>query len=209
MKYKLIKAEDLPSPPNTLVKSDRGKSMSVFPNEYVVLDIETTGLNPKFNEIIELSALKVVSGKIESQFTSLVKPKGSISPFITGLTGINHSMVAGAPDIKEAIKEFSDFCEGNVILGHNINFDIRFINEKLRKYHNRSFDNYCIDTLRIARILLPQLKNRKLGTIAEHFGLNTDGMHRGLKDCTVTNLCFQRLKELAIIKYGSLDKFPA
>lgn len=208
MQYRLIKVnekENESTHDSSKSSKSRGKSLVVFPENYVVLDIETTGLSPQVNEIIELSALKIENGSITQEFNSLVKPATKISPFISNLTGITDSLVANAPHIKDAIKDFNDFCDGQIILGHNVTFDINFITTKLHKYHQVEFSNDYIDTLRIARLLLPQLPNKKLGTIARHFQFNTDGMHRGLKDCKVTNLCFCKFKEIALEKYGSLD----
>lgn len=178
----------------------KGKSLKIFPDNYVVLDIETTGLNPKENEIIELSALKVENNEIIAEFSTLVKPSGIISSYITNLTGISQSMTKSAPDIKEAIKLFADFCSNNVIVGHNVKFDIGFINNNLLEFYNQPFVNDYVDTLRLARIYLPSLPNKKLGTIAAYFNFDTTGMHRGLKDCVVTNLCFQKMKEIAKVK---------
>ena len=208
MKYTLRPLFDTEQfPTQTEPKLKNGKNLLSFPDNYVVLDIETTGLNPKFNEIIELSALKVENGHIVEEFNQLVKPKGAISPFITNLTGINKEMLAEAPNIKEAIIKFNDFCSDSVVLGHNISFDLKFINTTLLKYHNITFDNDYIDSLRIARILLPSLSNKKLGTIAGYFNFDTNGMHRGLKDCKVTYMCFCKFKEMVIEKYGSVDNF--
>lgn len=176
--------------------SRKDVSLKIYPKDYVVLDIETTGLSPVQNEIIELSALKVVNGKIKEEYTQLVKPSGWVSSFITNLTGITREMLSDAPHISEALVEFTDFCSDSIIMGHNVTFDINFIDAKLNQFHNKSFNNDYIDTLKIARRMLPQLKSRKLGLIAEHFGFNTDGMHRGLKDCVVTNLCYQKFVEL-------------
>lgn len=180
--------------------SKKGKSLKAFPDSYVVLDIETTGLNPKENEIIELSAIKVENDIVVEEFSTLVKPTCTISPYITNLTGINQSMTENAPDIKTAIKRFADFCSGSIIMGHNVKFDIGFISTNLHRYHNLPFSNDYVDTLRLARIYLPSLSNKKLGTIASYFNFDTRGMHRGLKDCVVTNLCFQKMKEIAKAK---------
>lgn len=178
----------------------RGKSLKVFPDSYVVMDIETTGLNPKENEIIELSVLRVENDRIVEEFSTLVKPSGTISPYITRLTGISQSMTENAPDIKTAIKRFADFCSDSIIMGHNVKFDIGFISTNLHRHHNLPFANDYVDTLRLARIYLPSLPNKKLGTIASFFKFDTSGMHRGLKDCVVTNLCFQKMKEMAKVK---------
>lgn len=208
MEYRLLKLIDDETIGNVSVPQKRtGKNLVDFPKEYVVLDIETTGLSPHRDEIIELSALLVKNDEIVEEFNRLVKPQGQISPFISNLTGITASMVSDAPDISSAILEFNDFCSGKVILGHNVTFDIGFIDYNLQKHHKMAFSNDYIDSLRLARILLPQLQNKKLGTLANFFGFNTDGMHRGLKDCKVTHLCYCKFKELAEKKYGSVDKF--
>ncbi|MBS4760034.1 MAG: 3'-5' exonuclease [Clostridium sp.] len=175
---------------------NRDKSLKIFPLDYIVLDIETTGLSPAENEIIELSALKVKNGNIVEQFSKLVKPKGYLNSFITDLTGINKEMLEQAPSIDKAIWEFNQFCTNSIIIGHNVTFDISFINRKLLECHNIPFNNEYVDTLTIARKFLPDLKSKKLGNIAQHFKFNTDGMHRGLKDCIVTNLCYQKFLQM-------------
>lgn len=190
----------------TPLRKERGKSIIAFPDDYVVLDIETTGLNPKIHEIIELSALRVKGGVVCERYNTLISPEGDISSYISNLTGITQSMTAGAPAISDVIKDFDEFCENSIIVGHNIRFDIGFINHNLLKYCDIPFSNDYIDTLRLSRILLPELVNKKLSTIAKHFGFDTIGMHRGLKDCEITNFCFTKFKEIAIEKFGSYEK---
>lgn len=174
----------------------RDKSLKLYPNSYVVLDIETTGFNPSENEIIELSAIKVLNGDIVEEFSKLVKPMGYVNDYIVNLTGITREILENAFNLKEVIKEFNDFCAGSIVIGHNINFDLSFINNALIRYYDIPFNNDYIDTLAVARELLPNLPNKKLGTIAAHFGFNTDGMHRGLKDCIVTNLCYRQFMDM-------------
>ena len=176
--------------------SHKDISLKFYPEEYVVLDIETTGLSPVYNEIIELSAIKISFGKVKEEFSCLVKPAGFVSSFITDLTGITPQMLENAAKIEDALVEFKDFCSDYILMGHNITFDLSFINEKLQKYHGVKLENDYIDTLKLARKFLPQLKSKKLGIIAQHFNLDTEGMHRGLKDCTVTNLCYKKFIEL-------------
>lgn len=173
------------------------KSLLIYPDNYVVLDIETTGLSPFQNEIIELSALRIVDGKIQDECSMLVKPLGTLNYFITNLTGITQQMLSNAPGIKEALEEFTEFVSNSIIIGHNINFDIKFIDTKRQESHNLPFDNDFIDTLTLARKHLPQLKSKKLEFIAKHFNLETKGMHRGLKDCKVTNHCYREFAAMA------------
>lgn len=175
----------------------RDQSLKIFPENYVVLDIETTGLSAIKNEIIELSALRVENGRTKEEFTTLVKPTGYLSPYITNLTGITKEMLSEAPFIDDALLHFMEFISNSIVIGHNINFDINFIAQKLKECHNVQFENDYIDTLKLARRFLPQLPSKKLGLIAQHFNFNTDGMHRGLKDCVVTNMCYQKFVKIA------------
>ena len=182
----------------------RNQSLKIFPENYVVLDIETTGLSPVQNEIIELSALRVENNSVKEKFTTLVKPYGYLSAYISNLTGITKEMLVDAPNIAEALSEFTGFVSDSIVMGHNIGFDISFIDRKLQDWHKTSFTNDYIDTLVLAKKFLPQLKSRKLGLIAQHFKFDTQGMHRGLKDCVVTNLCYQRFFEMQFVKQKSL-----
>ncbi len=174
----------------------RDKSLIKYPESYVVLDIETTGFSPETDEIIELSAIRIVDNRIEAQFSQLVDPQRYVSSYISGLTGISQQMLIGAPKIPDALTRFVEFVGDSMIMGHNVTFDIGFINSKLQKHFNTSLNNDYVDTLTIARKFLPQLKSKKLGNIAKHFKFNTDGMHRGLKDCIVTNLCYQKFLQM-------------
>ena len=174
----------------------RDKSLIEYPESYVVLDIETTGFSADLDEIIELSAIKVQENKIIKEFSQLINPQRQVSSYITNLTGISEQMLTKAPIITDVLLDFKNFISDNIIMGHNVTFDIGFINNKLQKHFNSSIDNDYIDTLTIARKFLPNLKSKKLGQIASYFNLNTDGMHRGLKDCVVTNMCYQKFLQM-------------
>ena len=105
----------------------KGKSLIEFPNKYIAFDIETTGLDPMYDEIIEIGAIKIENGKEIETFSTLIKPEYEINDFITELTGITNEMVQNAPKINEVLTRFMDFIKDSIILGHNINFDINFI----------------------------------------------------------------------------------
>ena len=168
-------------------------SLEAYPSNYVVVDIETTGLSPANSEIIEISAIKVRDGKNIAEFSKLIKPKGYVSSFITSLTGITREMLVDACDLGETLAEFDAFCGNDVILGHNVKFDIRFLDANMRRLFDKPFENDYIDTLRIARKSLPELKSHKLGVLAEYYGCKTKGMHRALKDCQVTDICYKNM----------------
>ena len=106
-----------------------GKLLSAYPDDYTVLDIETTGLSPQNDYITEISAIKYRNNRRVDEFSSLVKPELSIPYYITRLTGINDAMVADAPAIDEVILSFMDFLADDIIAGYNIGFDLSFIAE--------------------------------------------------------------------------------
>ena len=172
------------------------KSLKVYPESYVVLDIETTGFSADRDEIIELSALRIVNNKVTEEFSELINPCCYVSSYISNLTGITQQMLYDAPLAPEVLGRFVEFVSDSMIMGHNVTFDIGFINRNMQKYFNSGFNNDYIDTLKLARKFLPQLKSHKLGLIAQHFNFNTDGMHRGLKDCIVTNMCYQKFLQM-------------
>lgn len=166
--------------------------MGVMPNDYTVLDIETTGLSPVKDSIIELSALKVRNNNVVDEFSSLVKSNISVSPFITNLTGITNNMLETAPAINSVLPEFIEFISDDIILGHNVSFDLSFIRAKLKQYCQIELKNKSIDTRYIARNTL-NLANYKLTTIAMYYGIDTQNNHRGLKDCYITYEVYNNL----------------
>jgi len=189
------------------IREHKGKSIIDFPSNYVVVDIETTGLDTLYDAIIELSAIQVIDNIQVDCFSSLVKPMGLIDDFITNLTGITNDMVSKAPNIKDILPQFHEFIGDSVVVGQNVNFDINFIYDNLINCSDKVFDNNFIDLLRISRKALPDLENHKLGTVANYFNIDTVGSHRGMKDCTITKECFLDCKDKAIKKFGSIEDF--
>lgn len=159
---------------------------------FVVFDLETTGLDCKTCEIIEIGAVKIENGKIVSTFSTFVKPSSVIPQEITDLTHITNKMVENAPSINYVIPDFYKFCYGSAIVAHNINFDYGFINQIAKKM-NYNFNNQQYDTLAIARNKLLGLRNFKLETIAERLGVSLVGAHRAVNDAMATAKCFLQL----------------
>ena len=180
-------------------KTERQKGNSLLGNydEYVIIDIETTGLDPQKDKIIELAGLKIKDNKIIEEYSSLINPEIEISDFITELTGIDNCMVNKAPTIKNELKKFIDFVGNNLIIGHNVNFDINFIYDNNLKCYNNLFENNYLDTLRMSRKIL-SLENHKLKTLAETFNIDYKNAHRALRDCYITFDIYNKLKELNI-----------
>lgn len=149
-------------------------------NIFVAIDVETTGLSPFANELIEVSAIKYEGSKKIDTYSTLIKPKAPIPYYITKITGITNDMVKNAPQIEEAMPQLVDFVGNSAIVAHNANFDYKFI----QNYSDNSFSkNKVIDTVPIGRKLYPELPNHKLGTIAKHIGITEDGFHRAEFDC--------------------------
>lgn len=176
---------------------EKGNSLLGNYNEYVIIDIETTGLDPQKDKIIELAGIKIKDNKIIEEYSSLINPEIEISDFITKLTGITNDMVEQAPIIENELKHFLDFIGNNLVIGHNVNFDINFIYDNNFKYYHSIFDNNYLDTLRMSKKLI-HLENHKLKTLANAFNIDYKDAHRALRDCDITFDVYNALKELNI-----------
>lgn len=168
--------------------------MTNWHENYTVVDIETTGLSPKKDDIIELSALKVRDNKVVEEFSTLLKSSKGVNNFISGLTGITNSMLNNAPIIEDVLPEFLAFIGNDIILGHNVNFDMRFIKAKTQLVLNKMVENSIMDTMIFAKKNL-ELPNFKLTTIAQYYDIDTKNNHRGLKDCYITFEVYNKLRE--------------
>ena len=173
-------------------------------DSYVVIDIETTGLSPKWAEIAEIGAIKVVSGKIVSKMQSLIKIKKRVPPEITKLTGITDKMLAmdGKP-LNDVMVEFLAFIGDLPLVAHNSRFDLSFINAALGQMQQPKLSNRIIDTLALSKRLLKSLESYKLGELSSYFGHkplsfdeNDNSQHRSLGDCYLTYLLYQKLLNL-------------
>lgn len=149
-------------------------------NIFVAIDVETTGLSPIKNELIEVSAIRYNGNEKIDTFSTLIKPKERIPYYITNITGITNEMVENSPKVSEVMEKLVEFIGNSPIVAHNANFDYSFI----QNYSENSFsNNKLIDTVQIGRALYPELPNHKLGTIAHHIGIKEDGFHRAEFDC--------------------------
>ncbi len=154
---------------------------------YTALDLETTGLNPKYDKIIEVGAVKVRNGEIVARFQQLIRPGIALPEKITGLTGITQEELLEAKDSEEVIPRILDFLEDDVILGHSVMFDYSFlkkaaVNQNLWKPEQ---SHLGLDTLRLSRIYLPELPSRRLTDLCLHYGIEHHA-HRALKDAEST-----------------------
>ena len=173
----------------------RGVSLVALPLDYTVVDLETTGLNPECDEIIELAALKVRNGKVAGTFQQLVRPEFGIVDFIEELTGISNEMVAEAPIIADVLPSFLDFVGNDIVLGHNVAFDINFIYDYSSRVLGRRFGNDFVNTIRIAKKVVPGLDCYRLAPLCDFFGIEAEGFHRALADCAATNCLYMEMRK--------------
>ena len=164
------------------------KSMDLD-GDFVVFDIETTGLKARFHELIEVAGVKVSGGKIVERFSEFVKPKTPISPHITELTRITNEMVSGADNAENVLKRFVEFAKGCVLVAHNANFDVGFLKRYAEKF-GIEFDFCYVDTLGLSRKLVTNIKRHRLDRVAKALGIPFEGHHRAINDAEVTAKIF-------------------
>ncbi|MCH5274672.1 MAG: topoisomerase DNA-binding C4 zinc finger domain-containing protein [Lachnospiraceae bacterium] len=180
----------------------KGKRLTLYEKDYVVFDLETTGLSPAEDEIIEISGIKVRGHQIVEEFSTLVNPGMPIPYAATMVNGITDSMVSNAPGIKEALQNFFEFIDKDLLVGHNIHtFDTNFIYDSAMRHLGRGMQNDYIDTLYMARSCLPELGHHTLIDVAAHFEIETEGAHRALNDCRMNQLCYEKLGEIWMQKH--------
>ncbi len=164
--------------------------------DYVVLDLETTGLSKTRHRITEIAAVKVNKGKVVEEFQTLVNPKVSIPGFITRLTGITNDMVKDAPLIKEALPGFLSFVEDLPIIAHNATFDHGFIVQNAKKHLKKKFSNEKLCTKKLANRLLPELRSKRLSALCEHFKIKNKQAHRAMSDVKATHILFSNFLKM-------------
>ncbi|MDQ4002391.1 MAG: DEDD exonuclease domain-containing protein [Actinomycetota bacterium] len=168
-------------------------SLALNDAPYVVFDVETTGSSAKEGAITEIGALKVARGRVVDEFATLVNPGRRIEPFVVRLTGITDRMVADARSMVEVLPLFEEFVEGSVLVGHNVRFDCAFVAAARRGV---PLPNPVLDTLKLARILVPGLRRYRLASLVSHFGVRAAPNHRALADAAATTEVFQKLVRL-------------
>lgn len=158
-------------------------------DDFVVFDIETTGLNPQQDRITEIGAVKIRNGQIVDRFSAFVNPGVSIPSFIVKLTGITDDMVKDAPPIEQVLNEFMEFIQGSVLVAHNANFDVGFIKQNAKVMGEKVKNSY-IDTLELCRKMFPELGRYKLNIVAKHLKIELENHHRAVHDSMATAKIF-------------------
>ncbi|WP_342561473.1 PolC-type DNA polymerase III [Paenibacillus sp. FSL R7-0345] len=161
---------------------ENAQPMDLKTATYVVFDIETTGLSITRNNITELAAIKMCEGKEIGRYTTFVNPHEKIPYHIQQLTNITDEMVKDAPDLEPVLKEFVEFIGDAVLVAHNARFDMGFIQASLRKLGQPELPNPSLDTLELARLLYPSMKNHRLNTLADKYKVLLESHHRAVDD---------------------------
>ncbi|MCI7795013.1 MAG: PHP domain-containing protein, partial [Lachnospiraceae bacterium] len=180
-----------------VVDNSRNQSLD---GTYVVFDIETTGFSPQKNRIIEIGAVKVVNGEITDRFNEFVNPDVPIPFEIEHLTGINDAMVMDAPKIDGILPKFLQFAKDAVLVAHNASFDVSFISHNAKEL-GIPFDPTVLDTVTLARILLPNLNRYKLDTVAKALNISLENHHRAVDDAEATAGIFLKFAEMLKKQY--------
>lgn len=216
----------------------KGKSIIEFPNTYVCIDVETTGLDYDSDEIIEVGAALVENGEIINTFSSFVKPKRShvlltgtvldqmglksfadltdelcdqffsmhlIPDYITDLTGITNDLLLSAPNAEDILPKLKDFIGDNILIGHNIGFDVNFLYDSFQEL-GINLTNDHVNTMRISKKLFPELEHHRLRDIVDHLKIQTDNFHRAESDALTTIKCFESMKSI-ILQTQSFNEF--
>lgn len=175
-----------------IVTGEREQSLE---EDYVVFDIETTGFSPVNNRIIEIGAVKVSGGEVTERFSTFVNPQVPIPFEIEKLTGIRDEMVMDAPVIEEVLPDFLEFCAGCVMVAHNANFDMSFITENSRRLGFPTDYTY-VDTVGIARVLLPNQSKHTLDAVAKSLNISLENHHRAVDDAECTAWIFVKFVKM-------------
>ena len=182
-----------------IVTGDKGQD---WDSVFVVFDIETTGFSPIHNRIIEIGAVKIENGEMTGKFSTFVNPDVPIPFEIEKLTGINDEMVIGAPMIEQVLPQFMEFCQGAVLVAHNANFDMGFIMENAARL-GLPRDFTYVDTVGIARLLLPHQAKHTLDAVAKTLGISLENHHRAVDDAQATAEIF--VKFIPMLKKEGAD----
>ena len=174
-------------------QNKKGKNLLAFPLDYTVVDLETTGLDPTIDGIIELGAIRVRGGHPVEEYSSLIDPGFELDEFIVSLTGITNDDLSSAPDILQALPSFLDFLGDDPIVGHNVGFDLGFLRSAADDLDREVAPDY-INTLRISRLLYPEMEHHRLSDMASRFGCTDAGAHRALTDCRTTYRVFEAIR---------------
>lgn len=184
---------------------NKGTSLIEIPKDYTVIDIETTGFSPTYDSIIEIGALKIRDNKVINEYQTLVSSSGiSTYGLINDLTGISDEMLLNAPSFESIADKFLDFISEDILVGHNVTFDLNFLYDYIWKTKSIELKNDFWCTLKISRRAIKKIDNHSLTTMCEYFNIKP-GIHRGLSDCFSTYNLKLALEKYILENYGTIS----
>ncbi len=180
--------------------------------DFVVVDVETTGMSPIDDRMTEIAMMKVRNGTLVEEYSTLINPLMSISNFITDLTGIDNLMVQDAPTAREIMPDVSEFLRDSVFVAHNAAFDWGFVSHSAKRERDIDLDNPRLCTVKLSRRILPHLPSRSLGPVAEYLDVKIPQRHRASGDAYATALILIKFisylkKKLALQTVEELLRF--
>ncbi len=161
----------------------------------MAFDTETTGLDYKSDELIELAAVRFRAGEVTERWSTLVRPNKGVPKFIQYLTHIDPQVLQDAPDVKSALEDFFSFIGDDIVVAHNAGFDTGFVNHYSALYGGDLLQRPTWDTLEIARTYFPFISDHRLGTMTAHFDINLENAHRAGADAEATGLLLVKMRE--------------
>lgn len=175
-----------------------GNTKGKLINQYVPFFTLTAEISITSSYLLEVPVVKVKNGVVTEEFSQLVNPGRPIPSAASAVNHIMDDMVAFAPMFDSVLQQFLAFIGDDVLAGHNINrFDMKFLYRDCERYFGQTLTNDYIDTLKLARLCLPELSHHRLGDLAQYYGISTAGAHRALNDCRMNQQIFEKLaKEL-------------
>ena len=163
---------------------------------YVVIDVETTGLDPKSSELLEIGAVRIIDHDISETFSAMIRTKQPVPKEITALTGITQQMSKEGSECTKALEAFWSFLGSSAVIGHNLSFDLAFLKKASAEAGIPAGRNPCIDTLSLARRKIRDITDYRLETLADYFGIKPERFHRALEDCCTTFRVYEKLNEI-------------
>ncbi len=162
---------------------------------FIAFDLETTGILPGVDRIVEIGAVRFINGEVEAVYSTLVDPKMPIPEGASRVNGIKDEMVAGKPTIDTLLKSFAEFCQDDIIVAHNAAFDEQFLTADIKKHEAPAATGTIIDTYSMAKKVFPGLPNYKLGTLIQHLQIPATKFHRAEEDASYCGRLFLKMIE--------------
>lgn len=167
-------------------RPEKGQSLLDFPKDYTVIDVETTGWDPHFDVMLEIAAVRMRNGEEVAHFETLLNPGEIIPDFIVELTGITNEELKGAPVEADIMADFRDFVQDDMLVGHNVSFDVNFLYDALIRCGCGPLKNDFVDSLRLGRRICAELEHHRLSDLAQFYSIPQPIAHRALADCRTT-----------------------